>query len=354
MVAAELCTQSSSRDNDENGSPNTRRGVVIRGPGSVSGSAATRKQVRDLLEKSPELFWAASQRASHMYREERYEEALTSFNRAVQLVQDHPDLATQANKATLYYNVGRTLSKLSRHLECIGFCERALNERPAYSSALAQRASSYSLLFDYDRALVDYEALLTILGESAPGSHHHQPAEADAEGASPSFSEDDWLPYVEQARQRAARAKDHYHVLNVPADATLGDIKKSYRKLCLRWHPDKHRGSADREAQAANMFRRLNEAYETLTDEHRRTLFDIDRIARGVASFATSEEEDGLGPNVQPRGGAQTFRARRRRLRRLQRRLQAIGAQRWLQTTTMAASLLRMARRVDGKTLTWT
>jgi tetratricopeptide (TPR) repeat protein len=55
--------------------------------------------------------------------------------------------------------------------------------------------------------------------------------------------------------------KDFYTLLNVPRNASLADIKKAYRKLALIHHPDKNRDDAN----AADNFRRIQEAYETLT-----------------------------------------------------------------------------------------
>ena len=56
-------------------------------------------------------------------------------------------------------------------------------------------------------------------------------------------------------------------MLGVEAEATQGEIRKAYRKLSLRFHPDKNEGSAD--AQAA--FAEIVDAYEILGDPETRT-----------------------------------------------------------------------------------
>jgi len=57
------------------------------------------------------------------------------------------------------------------------------------------------------------------------------------------------------------RATDYYTVLGVPREATLADIKKAYRKLARRHHPDRNNG----DPAATERFRQITEAYEALT-----------------------------------------------------------------------------------------
>ncbi|MCC7243456.1 MAG: J domain-containing protein [Acidobacteria bacterium] len=67
---------------------------------------------------------------------------------------------------------------------------------------------------------------------------------------------------------------DLYVVLDVQREATAGDIKRAYRRLARRWHPDINPG--DREA--ALRFRQVLEAYETLIDPDRRRHYDEGRL----------------------------------------------------------------------------
>ena len=66
--------------------------------------------------------------------------------------------------------------------------------------------------------------------------------------------------------------QDYYEVLGIARDATPEDIKKAYRKLALKWHPDRH--DADDREQAEEMFRRVNEANEVLSDPDKRQRYD--------------------------------------------------------------------------------
>jgi len=59
---------------------------------------------------------------------------------------------------------------------------------------------------------------------------------------------------------------DYYKVLGVNKNATDTEIKKAYRKLALKWHPDKN----DDKKKATEMFKKIGEAYECLSNKEKR------------------------------------------------------------------------------------
>jgi len=67
-----------------------------------------------------------------------------------------------------------------------------------------------------------------------------------------------------------ASKRDYYEVLGVSKQATSDDIKKAYRKLAKKYHPDMNPG--DKEAEAK--FKEVNEAYEVLSDDQKRSAYD--------------------------------------------------------------------------------
>ncbi|HAT71495.1 MAG TPA: hypothetical protein DCS63_01605 [Elusimicrobia bacterium] len=73
---------------------------------------------------------------------------------------------------------------------------------------------------------------------------------------------------------------DYYSLLGVPKTAGEGEIKSAYRKLAMKYHPDRNQGNKASEAR----FKEINEAYEVLSDAKRRAMYDQ------------------LGPDGQPRG----------------------------------------------------
>ncbi|MGU3377092.1 J domain-containing protein [Chryseobacterium sp. M5A1_1a] len=64
--------------------------------------------------------------------------------------------------------------------------------------------------------------------------------------------------------------KDYYYFLGISQDASEEDIKKAYRKLSLKYHPDKN----ENDDFFADRFREIQEAYETLSDSSRRHSYD--------------------------------------------------------------------------------
>ena len=65
--------------------------------------------------------------------------------------------------------------------------------------------------------------------------------------------------------------KDYYEVLGVPKDATEEQIRKAYKKLAIKWHPDKN---PDHRKEAEEKFKEIGEAYSVLSDPKKRNQYD--------------------------------------------------------------------------------
>jgi len=64
---------------------------------------------------------------------------------------------------------------------------------------------------------------------------------------------------------------DYYAMLEVPKTASSAEIKKAYRRLALKWHPDKN---PDNQEEATKKFKEISEAYEVLSDDKKRRTYD--------------------------------------------------------------------------------
>jgi len=73
---------------------------------------------------------------------------------------------------------------------------------------------------------------------------------------------------------------NYYDILEVKRDASINDIKKSYRKLALKYHPDKNPG----DTIAENKFKEINNAFEIIGNEEKRNKYNM--------------ELDGIGPHI--------------------------------------------------------
>ncbi|MDA3956489.1 DnaJ domain-containing protein, partial [Oceanispirochaeta sp.] len=89
--------------------------------------------------------------------------------------------------------------------------------------------------------------------------------------------------------------RDYYEVLEIEKNANQDEIKKAYRKLAIKYHPDRNQNDVD----AEHKFKEATEAYEVLSDTQKKQAYDqygfsgVDNIgATGLNAQAFSGFED--------------------------------------------------------------
>lgn len=93
--------------------------------------------------------------------------------------------------------------------------------------------------------------------------------------------------------------KNHYEVLELGKDAELIDIKKAYRRLALKHHPDRNNGSPE----STEKFKDISEAYTVLSDTVRRRDYDVSLNHPSASASAAQASSSPPGPSSPAREG---------------------------------------------------
>mmetsp|Transcript_21180 Transcript_21180/g.50184 ORF Transcript_21180/g.50184 Transcript_21180/m.50184 type:complete len:713 (-) Transcript_21180:293-2431(-) len=180
-----------------------------------------------------------------------YTEAVARYTAALALAG-----ARDAIRSTLHVNRATAYARMRQHTEAIADCTNAIALDAKSVKAILRRAACYMELENFDKAIEDYE----LASQSAPDEEGQRSARE----------------HKRRAKLEKAKASriDHYKVLDIQKSASPVEVKKAYRKMALRWHPDKNAGSSESIAEAEAKFKEVNEAYDTLSDPAKKERYD--------------------------------------------------------------------------------
>ena len=179
----------------------------------------------------------------------RSAEALTAYTQALELDPRHKffNSTILANRAAAYM-------KQKDYLKALEDCNRSLSLNPDYTKAYLRRANVHMQLEDYEEAVHDYNRVRDM---------------------DPSTPEIDDFIYLAKNNAKKRGKKDYYQILGVEKTASDADLKRAYRQLALKWHPDKNAETQEKRAHAEKMFKDVNEAYAVLSDRSKRSRYDM-------------------------------------------------------------------------------
>lgn len=155
--------------------------------------------------------------------------------------------------AKLYFNRATVNSKLEKLEAAVEDCTAAINLDEGYVKAYLRRAKCYQGLDKHQEAVRDYEKVFKI-----DKNQEHKRLLQEA-----------------KVQLKRSKRKDYYKILGVNKSATEDEIKKSYRKMALVHHPDRHASASENEKHDHEVkFKEIGEAYSVLTDAKKRAMYD--------------------------------------------------------------------------------
>lgn len=182
-----------------------------------------------------------------LFDDEKYREAIEKITELL-------DISPHSDVPKLLHQRAITNFKTAHFRDAISDCSAALETSNVdYLTCLRLRADCYMAMRKFQSAVTDYEELF----------HEYRSSEAD---------------YLLRKAKRALerfRSDNYYDVLDVNRTASTDEIKKSFKKLALIHHPDKHAdASNDEKIEQQNQFKKISIAHEVLSNTATRGEYD--------------------------------------------------------------------------------
>lgn len=176
-----------------------------------------------------------------------YKGAIKAYTEAIEQDPDNRNVVS-----VLYANRALAQIKLKNHKQALSDLNKSIELNEKYAKAYSRRGDVKMELEDPEGARQDYQHAHTL---------------------DPSLGIREKLRDADKEAKKAAK-KDYYKILDIPKTANDDEIKKAYRKLALKWHPDKNQGSEEEKKTAEAKFKDINEAYSVLSDQKKRQMYD--------------------------------------------------------------------------------
>ncbi|XP_035665845.1 dnaJ homolog subfamily C member 7-like [Branchiostoma floridae] len=217
-------------------------------------------------------------------RSGEYEKAYDLYTEALTI-----DPENRLTNAKLYNNRAAVCVKLGRLNDAIQDCTQAIELDSSYVKAISRRATCYMETECFEEAIRDFETLYKL---------------------NPTPENEKLLREATQ-KQKMSMKTDFYKILGVERFATADEIKKAYRKLALKCHPDKHVGASEDEKIAMEKkFKAIGEAHKTLSDPVERAKYDEELSQSYLKDLMSDRTNAQTKVNVNTRSSGTPFKSR--------------------------------------------
>jgi len=209
--------------------------------------APDHKKARDIYKKA-KVLKQKKEEGNESFKKGEFQAAYNLYTEALAI-----DPLNKHTNAKLYFNRATVGSKLNNNKGAIDDCTAAINLDEGYLKAYLRRAKCYQQEEMHEEAVRDYEKVSKL---DRTSEHKRLLQEA-------------------KIQLKRSKRKDYYKILGVQKGANEDEIKKSYRKMALVHHPDRHASASDKEKQEHEVkFKEIGEAYAVLTDAKKRAMYD--------------------------------------------------------------------------------
>lgn len=166
--------------------------------------------------------------------------------------------------AILFSNSATCALQLKNLKEALTLIRKATENDPQYAKAFFKRAEIEKELGDFEAAQTSYNT---------------------AKNLDPSLNIDGKIREISD-KVKKAQNKDLYAILEVDKKASADDIKKAYKKLAFKYHPDKNTSSVEEKERAEKKFKEISEAYEVLSDPQKKQRYDLGGYSSDGPNFS--------------------------------------------------------------------
>ncbi|KAI4870782.1 hypothetical protein F4820DRAFT_455020 [Hypoxylon rubiginosum] len=224
------------------------------------------------------------------YKAGRWQAAFDKYSAALEV-----DPSNRGINSKLFQNRALCRLKLKQFAEAINDCDRAISLDSSYTKARKTKANALGQAERWEEAVREWKSIHELDPEDRTIPKEIRRAELEL---------------------KKSQRKDYYKILGVGKDADDVAIKKAYRKLAIVHHPDKN----PNDEEAAERFKDIGEAYETLSDPQKRARYDSgEDLIDPSEMFGGGGMGGGMGGGIDPEilfsmmnggasfGGAQGF-----------------------------------------------
>jgi len=186
--------------------------------------------------------------ANEVFKSGKHQEAIEKYTELLNL-----DPANKKFNSLIYANRSLAHQKLNNNMEALKDINQSIALNDKYTKAYLRRGNIYMSFKMFEEARYDFQKV-----------KEREPTNQEA------------IKSLDEAKKEEKKAKkrDYYQILGVAKDASEQEIKKAYKKLAIKWHPDKNTESEESQKLAEKTFRDINDAYTVLSDTKKKQMFD--------------------------------------------------------------------------------